>query len=234
MVLLNSFFRANSYNPDLPAETWTLVFAKETGGSYNTTLGWGKYKFEMSGGGGSGGAASRRSGISSSSASASSGGAGYKTSGSFKIYNSETKYINGVVGTGATGNRVDYNGTNTLGQAGTGEHNGVRGTMTAKEAYEGFSSSYPDFFSRASGSGGGSSSLYIAGAKISEASGGQGGKATTQVGTHTGGLGGNNGGLSGTGVSGGGSAAGSGTQISAGGATGYIKIWKSNLRPEDA
>lgn len=54
MSLQKGFFKTQSSNPVLPPEEWELVAEFTTPGTYTQTLDWGKYRFEMSAGGGGG------------------------------------------------------------------------------------------------------------------------------------------------------------------------------------
>lgn len=240
-MLLNTFFRADSYNPDLPAEEWTLVYEKTTAGSDTFVFDWGKYKIEISGGGGAGGAASANASGQNSGFSfyAYSGTNAELKSGEFSVFKNNSYTASITVGSGGGKSTVSVGRAGaaySVGSAGT--PNGILGEGDS-ENHQGAVLEYCSA-AVASGSTGGVSILNIAGANyILTALGGDGGKATASAGfgnyyivfskngakmnpsNHLGAIGG----------------AGrwdASHAESGAGANGYIRIYKSNLIPEDS
>lgn len=226
-MLGKEFFLTESHNPDLPPEEWSFVTEFTTPGEHPQSLSWGKYKVVMSGGGGSGGAVSQFRGNDNSHY-ARNGNKGYTTTVFFEILSGQLKTINFFVGAG--GNSAHVGGSSNYkggwaGSGGIGYKNGSNGTYSSNEGWG----------NAGSGGGGGSSAVLIDGVLVAEAAGGQGGTAySVYVGTKTGGLGGNGGGAYGDGVSGGAGVGtgGSSSYTSGAGANGYVRIYKSNLKPE--
>lgn len=243
-MLLKGFFRTDAYNPDKPQETWTLVYEKTTAGAYSENFGWGKYKVVMSGGGGSGAAMIRDSSETEMGfVYCQNGYAGAEKTVLLDVLSNETKTFSGIVGSGGGGSTVKLtrtgvsNGSATYGAVGTGYANGA----TANRKYE-YSASQQPFNAGAwvGGSGGGSTSLLVDNVLSATAAGGNGGGARVNYNsykTSEGGAGGSGGTTSGTGASGGANVSvkvsSTTTKTSGNGDTGYIKIYKSNLKPED-
>lgn len=246
-MLQKEFFRAQSYNPDLPEETWMLVFEKDTSGAYSQSLGWGKYKVVFSGGGGSGGViAYSRTEIISSSFAHNGSNAEEKTI-YFSVSVDDTKTLSGIIGSGAAGsgargrrNVFSPSPQASSGAAGVGYQNGSKGgAKTTYYEYPGTPHTYSEF-GAAGGSGGGSTSVSIDNSTPETARGGNGGSARLdltaynagQIGTVNGGVGGNGGVASGSGASGGeGAQKYDGATTSSAGADGYVRIYKSNIKP---
>lgn len=240
-MLGKGFFFAESYNPDLPEEIWTLV--DEIGaGSYSKTLPWGKYKIVLSGGGGAGGCCIREPGAGDLDY-IYAGSAGEQKTVYIDIIGGETKVISGIVGSGASGSSVSITSTHevasSFGSVGTGYANGQTGTKYAisrtEHPFGGAS------WGSAGGSGGGSTSLFVDAVLNSIGKGGNGGSVTINESgwrIAQGGTGGSGGISSGSGAPGGNyeywrAADGHGSQTitSGSGSDGYVKIYKSNLRP---
>lgn len=116
-MLGKGFFLTESHNPDLPPEEWTLVYEKTTPGTDTFNINWGRYKIEASAGGG-GGAAALGGQYSNASAGA-SGGCGSYGEGivEYGVLDSDMLTINiGSAGSGATrtnGTAPSTNGGNT-------------------------------------------------------------------------------------------------------------------------
>ena len=110
-MLQKGFFLTESHNPVLPPETWELVVEKTTPGTYTQTLNWGKYRFEVSGGGGGSGMAWGKNTNTSvlNSIGAASGGAGAYGSFIIEINERNTDTFSLVVGAGGNGAK-QYNG----------------------------------------------------------------------------------------------------------------------------
>ena len=246
MSLQKGFFFVQSSNPNLPPEEWTLVYKKTTAGAYSENLGWGKYKVVMSGGGGSGAAMIRDSTEHGMEfVYCQNGFAGAERTVLLDVLSDETKTFSGTVGSGGSGSTVKLTragssagGSATYGTVGTGYANGA----TANRKYE-----YSDTLSSLSanagawvgGSGGGSTSLLVDGVLSATAAGGNGGGARVNYSgykTSDGGAGGSGGTTSGTGATGGANVSAkvssTTTKTSGNGAAGYIRIYKSNLKPE--
>lgn len=235
MSLQKGFFRVQSSNPNLPPEVWTLVYSKTTAGSFSYSASWGKYKIELSGGGGSGGATARAHvGYSHSETAGSNGELITKYS---NVGTSGTVTFSGTVGSGASGSFAQSRQSNrsftpspSAGAAGTGYANGATGTT----GYIKIPTTY-DSWSCASGSGGGSSSVLAGSTLLGVAKGGNGGNAVARtISQKYGGVGGSGGVSSGSGASGGTAVAGydDSNVTSGAGSDGYVKIYKSNLKPE--
>lgn len=246
-MLQKGFFLTESHNPNLPAEEWTLVFEKTTQGAFSQNFGWGKYKVEMSGGGGSGAACIKNS-SNMEFVYCNNGYSGEKTIVVVPVYSGNNQTFSGVVGGGGKGASVDlyrterypdqyyYEATAIYGAVGYGYENGKQ--PTSKYEYNG-QITRPHLAGGAwvGGSGGGSTGLLIDGILNTVAKGGNGGDVRINLDgykTSDGGLGGNGGTKNGTGVSGGSRAydGGMGTRTSGNGSDGYIRIYKSNLKPE--
>lgn len=233
-MLLKGFFRTQSSNPDWPTEEWTLVEQITTPGSYSTTLGWGRYKIELSGAGGSGGASS--SAHASYLNYANNGAAGKLFTAVIEVALDNTRTITGVIGSGGkscTARGYDNgNGSYSVGAAGTGATNGTKGTgqvvNTERIQIHTITSS-----AAAGGSGGGSTSAV----GIGTAAGGAGGNcralnSSNQHANGTGGAGGS-GSNQGNGASGGAGKFGYDALATSGaGSNGWVKIYKSNVYPE--
>lgn len=240
MSLQNGFFILNSANPDLPPETWELVYEKTNTGNYTFNADWGKYKIILSGGGGGGAIiCQRNTGVQYYNG----GSSGEEKTLFFNVPVNTQSIFSGIIGSGGGGaftlNYGHWGDINAYsGAIGTGYSNGTQGqTFTAHASS---SSSVQYDITMAGGAGGGSSSLNVDGVLLGFSRGGNGGSASSSVisyGTRVvnGGVGGNGGVSSGTGAAG-----GNGFQYSdfnynasAGtGNSGYIRIYKSNLKPE--
>lgn len=217
------------------AEQYTQVYEKTTGGAFSETLPYGKYKIVISGGGGAGAAVGRATSDNPKIQYNQDGFAGEEITVYLDVLYDETKTVSGTIGTGAAGSYVkpnDYNPTSSVGAVGTGYANGTAGQHQA-ERYS-HNQSYATW-AIASGSAGGSSSLYIDGNLNSIAKGGNGGSCQLRYGSNktcNGGVGGSGGTTSGTGAAGGGHIQlwnNAGT--SGAGSTGYIHIYKSSIFP---
>lgn len=241
-MLQKGFFLTESHNPNLPAEEWTLVFEKTTQGAFSQNFGWGKYKVEMSGGGGSG--ATRMTNSSNMEfVYCQKGFSGELQTTIVPVYSGTNQTFSGTVGGGGKGSSVnirqennDFYTTTTYGAVGQGYENG----LTPNTKYE-YSATSPFESNTAGGwvggSGGGSTGLLIDGILKAVAKGGNGGGVRINYygyKTSDGGAGGSGGTTAGTGVSGGNAASdgGTGTRTSGNGSDGYIRIYKSNLKPE--
>ena len=232
-MLLKGFFRTQSSNPDWPTEEWTLVEQITTPGSYSTTLGWGRYKIELSGAGGSGGASS--SAHSSWRNYANNGAAGKLFSAIIEVALGDTRTISGIIGSGGKSSTArgydNAAGSYSVGAVGTGATNGTKGTgqVANNETQHHTTTSA----AAAGGSGGGSTSAV----GIGTAAGGAGGDCRAEnsydkLANGTGGTGGS-GSNQGNGASGGAGSFGYDTLATSGaGSNGYVKIYKSNLYPE--
>jgi hypothetical protein len=233
MSLQKGFFLTNSYNPDLPPDEWTLVYENHTPGSYSESFGWGRYKVELSGAGGSGGASS--SAHSSSYNYANNGASGKLFTAIVEVFYDETKTISGVIGSGgksSTARGYDFQtGSYSVGAAGTGATNGVRGAGEVKNYTR---PGDPTSSSAAAGGSGGGSTSAVG---IGTAAGGAGGdcrarNSGNQNANGTGGAGGS-GSNQGNGASGGaGKYAYDALATSGAGSNGWVKIYKSNVYPE--
>ena len=225
-MLGNSFFITNSSNPNTPAETWTLVYSKTTSGNYSYNAGWGKYKIVISGAGGAGGAGSAYHADYRNYANNGENGE-LKT-----IYKNLTKndvlVFTGKVGKGGASSFADaMNNIATAGQPGTGYGNGSWGT-TKVNPNPGW------YYSAAAGGSGGGSTSFVVSGVVTQAAGGSGGAGSAdEIGEAIPGGGGggtpsnHNGSSGGTGVFGYKQTATSGV-----GSAGYVRIYKSNLKPE--
>ena len=238
-MLQKGFFITNSYNPDLPPEEWTLVYEKTTAGAYSENLGWGKYKVVMSGGGGSGAIFVRGSNANDMRfVYCQNGFAGAEQTVLLDVLSDETKTFSGTVGSGGSGSRVYFDGAithATYGAVGTGYANGA--TANTKYEYHLLPSADKNG-AWVGGSGGGSTSILVDGVLSGTAAGGNGGGVRVNYSgykTSDGGAGGSGGTTSGTGASGGANVsvkANSGSRYSGNGTAGYVRIYKSNLKPE--
>ena len=230
-MLLNCFFRADAYNPDLPEEEWTEVATYTTAGAYSDSLSWGKYKIVMSGAGGGGAAAGWNE--SHGTRYAENGYKGEEKTIYVNVNQNNTLAISGVIGaagSGAYAKANKHSPTGTAGTGGSGYENGGNGTTMQN-------SSYANAAVTSGGGGGGSTSIEWNSEVQDIAKGGNGGTARQSYFNiwGYGGTGGSGGTTTGTGASGG---AGNGRYTedpvySNAGADGYVKIYKSNLYPED-
>lgn len=248
-MLGKGFFFTESHNPDLPTENYDdMVYEKTTAGNYSTALDWGKYKIVFSGGGGSGAAIAY--GSTENERYANAGSKGEEKTVYLNVMVNESKTISGIIASGgqpssARGRRDEPLGwaSATAGNAGTGYANGTKGG--AKTTYGQHSTNQVNYdeYGAAGGSGGGSTSVAINNETPTVARGGNGGNARihltrnyshySDLGNVSGGAGGSGGFSSGTGASGGaGAAKYDGTTTSGAGANGYVRIYKSNLKPE--
>lgn len=247
-MLGKGFFFTESHNPDFPPETYDdLVYENTTAGNYSTALDWGKYKIVFSGGGGSGAAVVRHTHAHNMEfAFCENGYAAAEETVYLNVMGGEIKTLSGVVGSGGGGSTVsiDENGfsydcTATYGNPGTGYENGNH----ANTKYEYDHTSYqPETTVNAGawvgGNGGGSTSIAVNGVVQATAKGGDGGNVRINYSgykTSTGGTGGSGGTKTGTGASGGSSVSvrsDNTTRTSGAGSNGYIRIYKSNLKPE--
>lgn len=242
-MLLKTFFMLNSYNPNLPKEEWTLVKEIKTAGAYNESLGWGRYRIEISGGGGSGGASSATH--SDYRNWANNGSAGELLSTIINVAHEATKTINGTIATGGLSSsaygkmdrvwnpitqKYEYKwaGYVSAGAGGNGYASGGQG----RTKY-GSGEDLGDGSAAAGGAGGGSSSLLIDGVLTLVAKGGNGGAASAdEIKEVSAGVGGSGGVSSGTGAAGGAGAFGYKNPATSGaGANGYVRIYKSNIIP---
>ena len=236
-MLLKSFFMLNSYNPNLPKEEWTLVKEIKTAGAYNESLGWGKYRIEISGGGGSGGASSATH--SDYRNWANNGSAGELLSTIINVEYETSKTISGIIATGGqpssaygrikrVGDIYIWDGYVSAGAGGTGYTAGQCGSTKY-----GHGQTASDGSAAAGGAGGGSSSLNIDGILTLVAKGGNGGAASAdEIKEVSAGVGGSGGISSGTGAAGGAGAFGYKNPATSGaGANGYVRIYKSNIMP---
>lgn len=243
-MLLNGFFRADAYNPDLPEEKWTLVYENTTPGAYSRNFGWGKYKVIISGGGGSGAAFGRTSYSGDMNLTfCNDGYAAEEKTVLLNILRNENKNLSGIIGSGGKGSSVNivfigslrYDASASYGAIGTGYGNG----LTANRKYEYDSESATGKAGAwVGGSGGGSSSLKIDNVLNTVVAGGNGGSVRINFGgnkTSDGGAGGSGGTINGTGATGGArlTTTSTGLKRSGDGSDGYIRIYKSNLIPED-
>lgn len=238
MSLQKCFFLTDSYNPNEPEDEWTLVYEKTTSGAFSYTAEWGKYKIEISGGGGSGGATARAHlGNSHSETNGSNGESLIKYS---NVGISDTVTFSGTIGSGAQGSYAEsrrdespiFTPSPSAGAAGTGFDSGTKGTA---QYYKHSSGGGADSWSCASGSGGGSSSVFSGNTLLGVARGGNGGIAKTlNISQQNGGIGGSGGVSSGSGATGGVAAAGyNDSNVRSGtGSDGWVKIYKSNIKPE--
>lgn len=231
-MLQNEFFRVQSFNPDLPEETWELVFEKNTSGAYSQSLGWGKYKIVFSGGGGSGGASSATH--SDHQNWARDGAPGEESYIITTISYDATRVYSGIIGEGGKSSYAYarysalVDATATAGNAGSGYENGTKGgTKTGKGELS------SDCSAAAGGAGGGSTSLQLGSGATIFAKGGNGGQASAdEIGSVSAGVGGSGGASSGTGAAGGAGAFGYKSAATSGaGADGYVRIYKSNIKP---
>ena len=236
-MLLKSFFMLNSYNPNLPKEEWTLVKEIKTAGAYNESLGWGKYRIEISGGGGSGGASSATH--SDYRNWANNGSAGELLLTIINVEHETYKTISGIIATGGqpssayakikfVGGTFTWDGYVSAGLGGNGYASGGQGSTKY-----GIEKGLGDGSAAAGGAGGGSSSLNIDGILTLVAKGGNGGAASAdEIKEVSAGVGGSGGISSGTGAAGGAGAFGYKNPATSGaGANGYVRIYKSNIMP---
>lgn len=247
-MLGKGFFFTESHNPDFPPETYDdLVYENTTAGNYSTALDWGKYKIVFSGGGGSGAAIAYGS-TEFTDKYANNGSNGEQKTIYVNVGIDETKTISGIVASGGKSStakgRRDKSITDssaTAGNAGTGYANGTKGGAKRSASRHKAAQSGYDGYAAAGGSGGGSTSVVVDSDTPMVARGGNGGNARIhlpsyiagQIDNVSGGTGGSGGVSSGTGASGGTRAAKyDGTATSGAGANGYIRIYKSNLKPE--
>lgn len=230
MSLQKGFFKVQSSNPILPPEEWVLDSEYTSAGAYSTSLSWGKYKIVISGAGGGGAAAGWQS--SSGTRYANAGSNGEEKIIYVDVLENNTLTISGIIGAGGTGGkaRATHSNTNVGGNGGAGYQNGSNGT-NQQYIWSGGDNSA----STSGGGGGGSTSLEYDNI-IEIAKGGNGGNARhSSYGIWGyGGTGGSGGTTTGTGATGG---AGDGAystsqRIGGTGATGYVRIYKSNLYPE--
>ena len=193
---------------------------------------------------------------------ATSGYAGYIETGAFSVLYGKTSLISGKIGDGGKGaysmcDAQTQNHTETPGASGSGALSGVSGAgNSAYNVWRSQQSNYTHIMvSGVSGSGGGSSSILQDNLIISNAKGGRGADITeawlqayrttsdivrAQINSVYGGKGGDSGTTAGTGNNGGNSTINYGggrtfTTITAtgnNGGAGYIRIYKSNLKPE--
>lgn len=226
-MLQKGFFFTESHNPNLPEEEWTLVYEKITGGSYTYSASWGKYKVVISGGGGGGSAINQ---FFTAVQYYNSGSAGEEKTNYEDVYCGQQVNFCGIVGNGAGVSTANYANSYTIGTPGSGYENGSSGTGASYD-----SGTYVRY-GIAGGSGGGSTSFERSDSQIIIiAAGGNGGSCNTSGHIGYGGRGGSGGTNNGTGAAGGAGAQGSdGGLIIKGGAgtDGYIRIYKSNLKPE--
>ena len=242
-MLQKGFFLTVSSNPILPLEEWELVEDNNTPGAYSYNYTWGKYKIVISGGGGSGGAVIREANSGAEYKINQNGYAGEEKTIYIDVPYGETKTVSGTVGSGAGGASVYINSgsgaplSSSYGSVGTGYASG--NTANTKYAVQ---RSNLQGWGSVGGSGGGSTSLLVDGDLNSVAAGGNGGTTMLNDGGNrysNGGAGGSGGTTSGTGAAGGASVYWIGysnhaahTAVSGSGANGYIRIYKSNLKPE--
>jgi hypothetical protein len=249
-MLGKCFFVVESHNPDLPPETYDeLVYDNSTAVNYSTILDWGKYKIVFSGGGGSGAAIAY--GSTENDRYANNGSNGEQKTIYLNIMVNETKTISGIIASGgqasvARGRRENNSVTAvaTAGNAGIGYANGTKGGAKTTYGWHQPDQRRNDGYGAAGGAGGGSTSMAIDNNTPTIAKGGNGGNArihltrnyipgAIDIGNVSGGQGGSGGVSSGTGASGGTHAAKyDGTATSGAGSNGYIRIYKSNLKPE--
>lgn len=241
-MLQKGFFLTESHNPNLPEEEWTLVYEKDTTGSYSESCSWGKYKIVISGGGGSGAIFARYSTAQNMEWGwIQNGFAAEEKTVYIDVPYASTKTISGIIGGGASGSHAETNGYQShanYGAIGTGYANGAQ----ANTKYE-YTDVVPgtgtrNFGAWVGGSGGGSSSLEVDGILNTISAGGNGGEVTINYNgnkTSTGGIGGSGGTKTGNGAAGGNcvNETGYGVNITSGaGANGYVRVYKSNLKPE--
>lgn len=242
-MLLNCFFLTESHNPDLPEEEWTLVYENTTPGAYSQNFGWGKYKVVMSGGGGSGAALIRySSAVNMEGNDCYNGAAAAQETAFVNVLSGENKTFSGIIGAGGGGSYVLLDGAATnasYGAVGTGYQNG----STANTIYRYVDSEGGVIRNNTGawvgGSGGGSTGLEIDGVLVATAAGGNGGNVGVNYGGYKmsyGGTGGSGGTTSGTGSAGGANvnvrSQYSTSRTSGAGDNGYVRIYKSNLKPE--
>lgn len=236
MSLQNGFFILNSANPDLPPETWELVYEKTNTGNYTFNADWGKYKIILSGGGGGGAIICQRN---TDIQYYNRGSSGEEKTLFFSVLVNTQSIFSGTIGSGGGGaftlNYGSWRDINAYsGAIGTGYSNGTLGQTYTYHSYD------RDIdLTMAGGAGGGSSSLNIDGVLLDFSRGGNGGAASTRHSYATffvnGGVGGNGGVSSGTGAAGGNGFWYSNNSYNASAGTGnsgYIRIYKSNLKPE--
>jgi hypothetical protein len=235
MSLQNGFFILNSANPDLPPETWELVYEKTNTGNYTFNADWGKYKIILSGGGGGGAIICQHN---TAVQYYNGGSSGEEKILFYNVLSNTQSIFSGIIGSGGGGaftlNYGSWNNINAYsGAVGTGYSNGTLG-----QTYTYHNDDRNIDITMAGGSGGGSSSLNIDGVLLGFSRGGNGGAASSYTLYATpvvnGGVGGNGGVSSGTGAAGGnGYQYSNHSNASAGtGNSGYIRIYKSNLKPE--
>lgn len=226
-MLGKGFFLTESHNPDLPPENYDdLVYENTTAGSYSETLSWGKYKIVISGAGGGGAAAVWNE--AHGTRYAENGYNGEEKVVYVNVFKDDTLTVSGTTGSGGTGGRATPESA-TRGTGGTGYQNGSNGTAQHTILTNPYASA-------AGGGGGGSTSLEFDSVLQDVAAGGNGGTGRhANVGViGRGGTGGSGGATTGTGATGGigKGAYGSSTQTGGTGTDGYIRIYKSNLKPE--
>lgn len=230
-MLGKSFFVTESHNPDLPPEIYgELVYENTTAGNYSTSLPWGKYKIVISGGGGGGAAAGWNE--ASGTRYAENGYKGAVKNVYVSVFRNDTLTINGIIGTGGGGaaaraRHADYN---YAGSGGAGYQNGANGQIQISTTF------VPLDAVTSGGGGGGSTSVEWDNTVQSIAAGGNGGTARQsdyKIWGY-GGTGGSGGTTTGTGATGGVGAQtyGNSQQNGTAGSDGYIRIYKSNLKPE--
>lgn len=230
MSLQKGFFKTQSSNPILPPEEWTFVQEITTAGSYSTSLNWGKYKIVFSGAGGGGAAAGWNE--ASGTRYAHEGSNGEELTVFLDVNHGMTKTVTGIIGAGGGGAaaRARHSNYNYAGSGGAGYQNGNNGTIQNKLVLD-----VADAVT-AGGGGGGSTSLEIDSVLNSVAHGGNGGDARQSKYSiwGYGGTGGSGGTISGTGATGGSGAQAYGNSQLYGdaGSDGYVRIYKSNLKPE--
>lgn len=250
-MLLNSFFLTEPHNPDKPAETWSLFYEKTSSGNYSKSLDWGKYKIIISGAGGSGAIFLRHpSAVNMELYNITNGYAGEEKTIFVNVLAGETKTAHGTVGSGALGPSVQfqtesygaghvyYEVTTTAGAVGVGWGNGWQPFY--KYQNPGMIPDTHNIGGWIGGSGGGGTNVRIDDALSTEAYGGDGGDVTINFGgfkESLGGTGGGGGTITGTGASGGVLLSETAfvdiIKTAGDGSDGYIRIYKSNLKPED-
>ena len=219
-------------------EVWTLVYEGTNPGSYTYNADWGSYQIVLSGGGGSGAGIARHGDDDIRVRIYDGGARAEELTTSIKIYQNDSKVFSGTLGSGASGAYVRSDGganTSSAGAAGSGEGNGSVGQSAAGNN----ATLRPSYYAISSGSGGGSSSLYVDNVLTTISKGGNGGTCQVRI-DPAGTILTKNGGAGGSGGTGGGSGAAGGAGISiwksaaytGAGANGYVRIYKSNILPE--
>ena len=243
-MLGNGFFFTESHNPDFPDEEWSLVYENTTAGAYSENFGWGKYKVVMSGGGGSGAAVIRHSQENGMEfVYCRDGYAGEEQTVFLNVLSDENKTFSGIIGAGGKGSVVklqigfSVDASSTYGGIGAGYDNG--NTANTKYAYDSGQTTPINAGAWVGGSGGGSTSIEVDGVLNTTAAGGNGGSVRINYNgykTSTGGAGGSGGTTTGTGSAGGANVSSkvssTTTKTSGDGIDGYVRIYKSNLKPE--